>query len=326
MDYELREQYFIELDKEKKELINKETGLLDEKFSKIINCPQCSSVDKYNEQLFIKDGYTFVRCTKCEMIFTNPQVDSNLLGELYGHSKANDLWVEIQESKKEQEWKKEYYKDNINIINNLRDDNQNELMDVGCSSGYFLEVLKGYQNSINGSGVELSDKAFKYAKNKSLKVDNCFLSELDEGSNYDIFTLFGVLEHLPNPSQIFKDIRLKANKGALVLAIVPNAYSLYHMFLQSKSVSFDGRNHLLYFSQKTLKELFEKNGFEVLQLDTLLTGMDNIKKQIQWLDPYQNNNTDKYLNNALVNNCINEEYILKNNLGLRLRIIAKLKD
>ena len=54
--------------------------------------------------------------------------------------------------------------------------------------------------------------------------------------------------------------------------------------------------------------------------------MDNIKKQIQWLDPYQNNNTDKYLNNALVNNCINEEYILKNNLGLRLRIIAKLKD
>ena len=70
----------------------------------------------------------------------------------------------------------------------------------------------------------------------------------------------------------------------------------------------------------------KKNGFEVLQLDTLLTGMDNIKKQIQWLDPYQNNNTDKYLNNALVNNCINEEYILKNNLGLRLRIIAKLKD
>ena len=37
MDYELREQYFIELDKEKKELINKETGLLDEKFSKIIS-------------------------------------------------------------------------------------------------------------------------------------------------------------------------------------------------------------------------------------------------------------------------------------------------
>ena len=107
---------------------------------------------------------------------------------------------------------------------------------------------------------------------------------------------------------------------------MPNAYSLYHMFLQSKSVSFDGRNHLLYFSQKTLKNLFQKNGFEVVSIDTVLTGIDNIKKQMQWLDPYKNNDTTKYLESSLTEDFINEEYILKNNLGLRLRVIAKLKD
>ncbi len=326
MDYELREQYFIELEKEKKELIDEKSGLLNTKFSKEINCPLCNAKKQYHKNLFIKDGYTFVRCESCEMIFSNPQVDSSLLGELYGHSKANDLWVEIQESKKEQGWKKEYYEDNINIINTLKNDKQTTLMDIGCSSGYFLEILNNYQSSINGTGVELSQKAFLYAKNKKLEVYNCFLNELNENLTYDMFTLFGVLEHLPNPFQIFEDIKLKANKGAIVLAIVPNAYSLYHMFLQSKSVSFDGRNHLLYFSQKTLKELFEKNDFEILKLDTVLTGLDNIKKQIQWLDPYKNDNTYKYLDDTLINDCLNEDYILKNNLGLRLRIVAKLKD
>jgi 2-polyprenyl-3-methyl-5-hydroxy-6-metoxy-1,4-benzoquinol methylase len=326
MDYKLREQYFIELDKEKKELINLETRLLDVKFSKTINCPLCDAKETHNEQLFIKDGYSFVRCDKCEMIFTNPQVDSSLLGELYGRSKANDLWVEIQESKKEQAWKKHYYEENITILNFFRNKQQTRLMDVGCSSGYFLEILNNYQTSINGEGVELSKKAFKYAKNKDLNVYNCFLSELDENLKYDIFTLFGVFEHLPNPSKIFEDIKLKANNGALIFAIVPNAYSLYHMFLQSKSVSFDGRNHLLYFSQKTFKKLFEEQGFEILKLDTVLTGIDNIKRQMQWIEPYKNNNTNKYLNNSIVDSCINEEYITKNNLGLRLRVIAKLKD
>ena len=200
------------------------------------------------------------------------------------------------------------------------------LTNTGCSSGYFLEVLNKYQTLISGEGVELSEKAFKYAKDKELNVHKCFLSDLDEKLGYDIFTLFGVLEHLPNPSQIFEDIKLKAKKNALVLAIVPNAYSLYHMFLQSKSVSFDGRNHLLYFSQKTLKNLFQKNGFEVVSIDTVLTGIDNIKKQMQWLDPYKNNDTTKYLESSLTEDFINEEYILKNNLGIRLRVIAKLKD
>ena len=72
--------------------------------------------------------------------------------------------------------------------------------------------------------------------------------------------------------------------------------------------------------------MFEKQGFEILKLDTVLTGMDNIKRQMQWLDPYKYSNTSKYLNDSIIDSCINEEYIKKNNLGLRLRIVARLKD
>ena len=292
MDYELREIYFSELEKEKKELLDKDTKMLSEKYSKIISCPLCNSDNKNHEVLFIKDGYTFVRCPMCEMIFTNPQVDSSLLGELYGHSKANDTWVEIQESQKEQGWKKEYYEENIDLINKIRNEEQVNLIDVGCSSGYFLEVLREYSPKVNGGGVELSKKAYDYAKNKNLNVYNCFLSEVDNLVKYDIFTLFGVLEHLPNPFMIFDDIKQKANTGAL---------------------------------DKTLKAIFEQSGFEVIHLDTVLTGIDNIKKQIQWLNPYSKSSGERYLNQKILSDFINEKYILDNNLGLRLRVLAKLK-
>ncbi|MDC1447503.1 class I SAM-dependent methyltransferase [Candidatus Thioglobus sp.] len=326
MDHKLREKFFAELDKEKMELLDPMTKMLDKKFSKEINCPLCEAKKDKHVRLFLKDGYTFVRCETCEMIFTNPQVDSELLGELYGESKSEDIWVELQESAEEQIWKKEYYQDNLDLISKFADSNQTRLMDIGCNNGYFLDILRLYMPSILGTGLELSKKAFGYAQSKGLEVHNCFLNELNQELSYDIFTLNGVLEHIPNPSQLLTDIKNKANENAIIFAIVPNSYSLYHMFLQSKSVSFDGRDHLLYFSEKTLKKLFEKNGFEVLNIDTVLTGLTDIKKHIQWMDPYKNEVTDRYLNQQLLSDYLNEEYILENNLGLRLRIIAKLKN
>ena len=72
--------------------------------------------------------------------------------------------------------------------------------------------------------------------------------------------------------------------------------------------------------------MFENNGFEVLSIDTVLTGLNDIKKYIQWLDPYKNEVTERFLNKQLLSDCLNDEYILENNLGLRLRIVAKLKN
>lgn len=141
-------------------------------------------------------------------------------------------------------------------------------------------------------------------------------------------SMFGVMEHISAPKHILNDIKDHSSQtGTYVLVIVPNVYSLYHMFIQSKSLSFDGRNHLLYFSEKTLRKVFVDNDFEILYLDTVLTGLDNIKRQIQWFDPYDDtNNTIKYIPasiQALIDNKAIEEVIYKNNIGLRLRLLAK---
>ena len=327
MDHDLRKKYFEELEKELQELIDPETGWLNWRYAEMIPCPLCGGETNCQEQLFIKNGYAFVRCRQCGLIFTNPQVKNDFLKELYGKSRATDIWVEIQESSQEQAWKKDYYLENINLIIKYCPGRVCRLLDIGCSSGYFLQLVENYFNDkIQAVGIEMNEKAVSYAISKGLQVRKCLLEDLPKEEKYDIFTLFGLIEHLPSPKPFLEQIKEHANPGALILVIVPNAYSLYHLFLQQQSVSFDGRNHLLYLSEDTIKKLFRDTGHEVVYFDTILTGLDNIKRHMQWYDPYDVSvKTEKYIPLSMTS-MLNEDYIYQNNLGLRLRLLARIAE
>ena len=107
MDEYLRKKFFKQLEIENKLLVDKKTGFLKKSFSKYIKCPLCNSSKKEHEVLFIKNGHKFVRCNNCELIFTNPQVNLDIVNNNYKSSKSENIWVKLQESKAEQKWKYE---------------------------------------------------------------------------------------------------------------------------------------------------------------------------------------------------------------------------
>ena len=115
------------------------------------------------------------------------------------------------------------------------------------------------------------------------------------------------------------------------LGICPNVQSLVCMTLQEKSRTFTGRLHLSYFSDKTLRYLFEKVGFknEKVEINTCYTGKHSLINYFQFLDPFGDEVYDflpeKFREVVLDENKCKEleEKMNELGIGLKLRFLAK---
>ena len=54
----------------------------------------------------------------------------------------------------------------------------------------------------------------------------------------------------------------------------------------TKAATFDGRNHLLYFSPRTLRVLLEREGFDVVETRTRVASLDPVLEWLTYNDPY----------------------------------------
>ena len=91
-----------------------------------------------------------------------------------------------------------------------------------------------------------------------MPVDDSPIEQIDGA--YDVVTVLSVLEHVNRPREFLRQVsRLLAPGGATYL-IVPNVDSLATRVLHERAATFDGRNHLLYFSPATLSRSARAGG------------------------------------------------------------------
>ena len=104
-----------------------------------------------------------------------------------------------------------------------------ELLDVGCSSGAWLEVAQGAGWA--GSGVELGERFASRARDKGLEVhtgtfEGAARSVLS-GRSFDLITFWDVLEHLDDPLGALELARGLLAPGGTVALTAPNVDGLY---------------------------------------------------------------------------------------------------
>ncbi|MBI5557291.1 MAG: methyltransferase domain-containing protein [Deltaproteobacteria bacterium] len=327
----LRDVYFVQQEKELLELVDPDTGMLSSRYSQLIPCPICES--NRHSVVFIKRGYTFVRCEECELVFVNPQVLPDIVEGAYSGQKgipastSTDLWMEILLNEKEAAWRSEYFSSILSFIEKFQPQ-KSHLLDIGCGVGHFLSIAR--QNGWQTTGLELSEKGSAHCKKNGLTVFQKTIEEVAlSADTFDVVTLLGVLEHMVDPKRTLANAVRVMKPGGVISVVVPNVYSLLAMILREKAVTFDGREHMIFFSADTLQKIFQKVGLEVLHCDTVLTGIHNIMKYMQFFDPYGENQGCHFLPEGIRHFCqpqgqlLLEDWILKNNLGLRLRIFGR---
>ena len=139
-----------------------------------------------------------------------------------------------------------------------RDDS---LLEVGSSTGYFLDDLSEYVNSV--VGVEPSMAYRVYALNHGIHT----VESLDDlkDSKFDVIALYYVLEHLRDPVDYLRQLKARLNKGGKILIEVPNVDDvlLSRYDIPNFGPFYWQKVHYYVFSKRTLTNVILRSGLEV---------------------------------------------------------------
>jgi 2-polyprenyl-3-methyl-5-hydroxy-6-metoxy-1,4-benzoquinol methylase len=139
------------------------------------------------------------------------------------------------------------------------------LLDVGAGTGDFLKVAK--EKGWQVHGMEPNKNAAKLALEKGIDL-KASLNDF-EGKQFDVVTLWHVLEHIPDLEEtILKLAALVKPQGTLIIA-VPNFKSFDARHYGKFWAAYDVPRHLWHFSKKSMKNLFAEN-FHLKKIEPMI--------------------------------------------------------
>lgn len=142
-----------------------------------------------------------------------------------------------------------------------------KILEVGCGKGEYIDLLQkaGASNVI---GLEFSESNIAGANNAGFKVQQGYLDagfESPANFHFDAFAIFSFLEHWPNPNEGLSILHSLLSDGASGLVEVPN----FELILSKGLYSEFTTDHIFYFDKKSFSFLMEKNGFEVISIESI---------------------------------------------------------
>ncbi|MDD3721710.1 MAG: class I SAM-dependent methyltransferase [Lutibacter sp.] len=204
-----------------------------------------------------------------DMLITFPQPKAD---ELAGYYESDD-YISHTDSKKSgtdklyQIVKKIALISKLKLINSFKTVDKN-LLDVGCGTGDFLLTCKN--NGWKVTGVEPNSKARKSAENKlreeSVSEIYSEIYQLKNESQFDVITLWHVLEHVPNLDGYISSLKKLLKPNGILIVAVPNFKSYDANYYKQFWAAYDVPRHLWHFSKKSIRGLFAKQEMSVVKI------------------------------------------------------------
>ena len=138
-----------------------------------------------------------------------------------------------------------------------------KLVEIGCGQGEYLALLE--QAGADACGLEWGEESVRACTGRGLKVARGFLENENceiPGGPFEAFAILSFFEHLPQPNAALRGIYRNLVAGGVGIVEVPN----FEMILRGHLFSEFMRDHLFYFTRRTLTLALELNGFEVLSV------------------------------------------------------------
>jgi 2-polyprenyl-3-methyl-5-hydroxy-6-metoxy-1,4-benzoquinol methylase len=158
-------------------------------------------------------------------------------------------------------WSKETIEDDNRRFQMLQSLLKNKkILDFGCGNGGFLKLAD--KLAAKADGVEPEKRVRDYWSGRfNILPDLKFAGELE----YDLITAFHVIEHLPDPRGVLREIsKHLASNGKLILEVPSSEDALITLYESHAFMSFTyWSQHIYLFNTNTLESLVKQAGLKV---------------------------------------------------------------
>ena len=161
-------------------------------------------------------------------------------------------------------YKKVFIDKEIREIKKQITSNKNRLLDVACGTGWTTACYK--ESGFDCIGIEPSPARAEYAeKHYGLKIIQQYFEECQFSEKFDIIIFRHIIEHFEDPRSMLEKATEYIDKDGCLLVIVPNINSLGRYLFGTKW-SWVLPIHCNFFTPKSIKEIINNTGFEVVKV------------------------------------------------------------
>lgn len=244
-----------------------------------VPCDLCGEERSELRQKIHKLKRQIVKCTKCGLLYVNPQNSQNLTYDFEDREERRSRYQRMRDLAakrhsfcdyedvytKEEEWRILHFADRADKVRKFC--TSGRLLDIGCSRGLLLSnfLTEGFDIY----GIEPRDwicaKAIKRLGNK------VFCGTLREAnlpdSEFDAVTMINLIEHLHSPKSTLLEVNRVMKSGALLMIETPDAECMFTKIMGRRWHAFLESEHNFFFSKTTITNLLSKTGFKTISID-----------------------------------------------------------
>jgi 2-polyprenyl-3-methyl-5-hydroxy-6-metoxy-1,4-benzoquinol methylase len=222
-----------------------------------VSCPGCAA-DRPRSFLAC-DGFSFVRCRECALVYQNPRPVFDDLRRRYGDQYFS--------------YELENERTFFGLMRmGLRDINFEQLagpragrrtfLDIGCATGMLVESMK--DAGWDARGVDVCRESAEYGiAHRGISI---FVGTLEEAAfpaeSFYVVHFSHLIEHVPDPRAFLAEVHRVLQPGGLAVITTPNIDG-FQARLFGKQWRSAIADHLTLFSKKTLERMIRETGFEV---------------------------------------------------------------
>ncbi len=254
-----------EIENTKLAAIGKGSGWKD-----VESCPLCGSGERETE--FRKHDVELVGCLDCRLRY-GARIPSNL-DDVY--KSPEYVSFSKEDSDEHYSYRRDRFgRERVAILEKYCGDLTDlKILDIGCGNGYFLSAAM--ERCKHCFGTESSGRLRKFATQKTgLSVFGEDLENLPE-RDFDIITLFDVIEHVPAPARFMETVIELLKAGGHILMFTPNFDSFSIRVMEAHSSIVDPTEHVVLFTRPSLKYLADALRLETIYYETQGLDIQNI--------------------------------------------------